>query len=90
MRITIRQATLEDAYDYTDCHISCWHSAYKGIMPDDFLGKMKTEMQQRVERCKNTLANPGDSVFYCVMYAGNMIGRLIIGKSNVEDKFGVG
>ncbi len=36
MGIIIRKAIPQDANNYTVCHISCWQSAYKGIVPDEF------------------------------------------------------
>jgi len=32
MKINIRKAIPEDAHNFTDCHISCWQSAYKNIV----------------------------------------------------------
>jgi ribosomal protein S18 acetylase RimI-like enzyme len=90
MGITIRKAIPEDAYDYTVCLISCWQSAYKGIVPDEFLNNMLTEKEQRFERYKKNLADPGECEYYCVMYSERMIGFLIINKSLKEDKSNIG
>lgn len=90
MEITIRTALPEDAYDYTVCHISCFCSAYKGIVPDEFLNNILAEKEQRVERYKKTLADSGDCEYYCVMYSNRMIGFLIINKSCNEDNSGIG
>jgi len=40
MGLTIRKALPEDAYKYTICHISIWQSAYKGIVPEEYLKNM--------------------------------------------------
>ena len=82
MGIIIRNALSEDACSLADCHISCWQSAYKGIVPDDFLEKMLIEKDQRVERYRKVLSAPGDCEYYCVMYAETMIGFLIIHKND--------
>ena len=89
MEITIRKALPEDAYDYTICHISCFQSAYKGIVPDEYMANMLAEKEQRCERYKTTLADPGDCEYYCVMYAERMIGWLIINKNRAEDQSGI-
>jgi ribosomal protein S18 acetylase RimI-like enzyme len=90
MEITIRKAVPEDAYDYTICHISCFQSAYKGIVADDYLNNMLAEKEQRVERYKKNLTDPGDCKYYCVMNAERMIGFLIINISRAADQSGVG
>ena len=82
MEITIRKALLEDACDLTDCLISCWLSAYKEIVPNEYLSKMPTERDNRVERWKNNITDPGDCVHYCVLYAEKMIGFLTIHKKD--------
>jgi GNAT superfamily N-acetyltransferase len=86
MGIIIRKALPEDAYEYTLCHISCWRSAFRAIIPNEVFNNMSAEIEQRVQRCKQALIDPVDVEFYCVMYTEKMIGRLIIGKSRDENK----
>ena len=88
--ITIRKALPEDANIYTDCLISCWQSAYKGIVPDEYLESMIKERDQRVGRFKKVFTNPGDCEYYCVMNAENMIGFLTINKSRCADSSYIG
>jgi ribosomal protein S18 acetylase RimI-like enzyme len=90
MGIIIRKAFPQDAYNYTVCHISCWQSAYKGIVPDEFLKNMLAEKERRFEKYKKAFTTVGDSEYYCVTYAERMIGFIIIDKSLEEDKSGVG
>jgi len=90
MEINIRKAIPEDAYNFTDCHISCWQSAYKNIVPKKYLENMSIEKEKRAENYKNSLTNPGDCSYYCVMYAEKMIGFVIINISHNEDKSGIG
>lgn len=78
MGITIRMALPEDAYNFTDCHISIWQSAYKGIVPNEYLNNMSNEVEQRVENYVNTLTNPDKCEYYCVMLSEKMIGFIII------------
>lgn len=82
MGITIRKALLEDTCDLADCVISCWLSAYKEIVPDEYLNNMPAERSNRIERWKNNITNPGDCVHYCVMCAEKMIGFLTIHKKD--------
>jgi hypothetical protein len=55
MKIIIRKALPEDAYDYAACHISCFQSAYKEIIPDEYLNNMLTEKEQLVEKYKKKI-----------------------------------
>jgi len=84
MEIIIRKALPEDAYELTVCHISCFRSAYRGIVPDEFLENMLAEKEQRVERYKKSLIDPGDCEYYCVIYAEKIVGFLIIHKKDGE------
>ena len=86
MDIVIRKALCDDAYDYANCHISCWLSAYKGIVSDEFLQSMPDEIENRAERYREAFINPGSCEYYCVEYEGKMIGFLFFGKSSDEDK----
>ena len=90
MGITIRKALPEDAYDYAMCHISCWQSAYKGIVSDEFLSNMTVEKEQRIERYRKVLTEPGDCEYYCVLHEEILVGFLIINKSQDEDKSYIG
>jgi len=85
MEIVIRKALPEEAYEYTSCHISCWQSAYRGIVPDEFLDNMPAEIARRTERFRQLLSEP-DFDSYCVMYGDRMIGLLTFGKNRDEDK----
>lgn len=84
MGITIRRALPEDAYDYTICHISIWQSAYKGIVPDSYLENMSAETEQRADRYRKALAEPGDCDYFCVINAKRMVGFIIIEKNLAE------
>ena len=86
MKITIRKALPEDAYNYTICHIACWNAAFRGIVPDEYLDNMPAQLEQRAESVRKTLGEPGNCEFYCVIFEERIIGRLIIGKSQDEDK----
>ncbi len=86
LTISIKKVLPEDACAYTKCHISCWQSAYKGIIPDDYLTNMVNEVEPRTERLTRNLSELSDEyLYYYVEIDGKMAGRLIIGKSRDED-----
>ena len=85
MKLTIRKAVPEDAAAFTDCAISCWQSAYKGIVPDDFLCNMSATRAERVKKHTHALTNPGNCVYYCVMHEEKMVGLLIINKNRNDN-----
>ena len=86
MSIVIRKVLPEEANKYTALHIACWRDAYTGIMPDEYLNNMSAELEQKAERCKMAIDEQGDCEFFCAIHNDDMIGRLIFGKSNDEDK----
>lgn len=86
MEITIHRVLPEHASEYIACHISCWQSAYKGIIPDDYLENMSTEVETRTERLKKNLNEMPECQYYYAAVENKMIGRLIMGKSRDADK----
>jgi len=87
MNIIIRKVHVDEAYEYAVCHMNCWHSAYKGIIPDDYLSSMSSDINNRTERGKeniNSSSNPYE--YLCVTYDEKMIGKLGFGKCIDEDK----
>jgi len=88
MDIAICKALPENANDYADCVISCWQSAYKGIVSDEYLKNMLAEKKQRVEKYKSIFIAPGDCEYFCVMQSERMIGFLIIQKNRDEFRIG--
>jgi len=88
--IIIRKVLKDDAYEYAVNHIKCWQDAYKGVIPDDYLDSMSTELEQRAERNRQFLAEPGDCDYCCAELDGEMVGRLVFGKSHDDDKTDVG
>jgi len=84
MGCTIRKAMLKDAHEYAACHISSWRSAYKGIVPDEYLDSLSAE--QKTERFRQNVAEPNGFDYYCAVDGGKIIGVLIIGPSRDDDK----
>ena len=68
MGIIIRRVLVEEAYDYAVNHIACWHDAYNGIIPDDYLANMSAQLKTRTERNRQTLSEPGDCEYLCATH----------------------
>jgi RimJ/RimL family protein N-acetyltransferase len=89
MEITIRNVLPEEAREHIMLLNACWQSAYKGIMTDEFLADRVKQQEQRAEWLKETLIDP-DCGVYCAMLGNKMIGRLVFGKSEDQDKSNTG
>ena len=50
---SIKEIEKDDIYDYMYVNTYAWDEIYKGIMLDEFLIKIKNELEQNVERLKN-------------------------------------
>lgn len=85
MGFLIRKALPEDAFDYAVCHVSSWQSAYKNIIPDEYLLNMSAQIEQRAERFKQELIEQ-HSHYYIPVFNDKAIGKLIISKSRDKDK----
>ena len=68
MEMTIHRALPEDAYEYTLLNIACWRDVYTGIMSDEYLNNMPTEIEERTENHKKALSETSDYEFYYAMY----------------------
>ena len=53
MNYTIKEIKKEDLYDYMYVSTYSMIETYKGIMTDEFLDKIESELNQNVERLKN-------------------------------------
>ena len=84
MKLIIRDAVPEDAYDRAVCHVSSWRSAYKGIVPDEYIDNISIE--ERTERYRRQIQDFKDSLFYNAIYENKIIGLLCMSKSRDEDK----
>ena len=83
-KFEIRKALIEDAYERAVCHVSSWRSAYKGIVPDEYLDNLSVE--NRAEKFKRQLQELTNVLFYNAVYENKIIGLLGIWKSSGEDK----
>lgn len=55
---TIRVAKSGDEHALAKVHIQSWQEAYKDLIPQDYLDKLPTELEERVDMWKRILANP--------------------------------
>lgn len=54
----IRAAQIGDEPAIAKVHIQSWQEAYKGLIPQDYLDHLPSELEERIENWKRTLANP--------------------------------
>jgi len=52
MVVTIRLASVDDADAVSEVHVRAWQSAYRGVMPDDYLDGLQA--QEPATRCGGT------------------------------------
>lgn len=57
-RTVIRTAVLGDEFQIAQVHIKSWQEAYKGLLPQDYLDQLTSEIEDRIKMWKNILANP--------------------------------
>jgi ribosomal protein S18 acetylase RimI-like enzyme len=69
----IREATPQDAPMIAHVHVESWRTAYRGILPDDFLDGLTA--QSREERWRERLANPVAQ--QCILVVEEEPGRLV-------------
>jgi RimJ/RimL family protein N-acetyltransferase len=84
MEFIIRKALPKDAHERAICHTASWRSAYKGIVPDEYLDNISIE--ERNKKNKKQLQEFKNVSFYNATYENKIIGLLAIHKSRDEDK----
>lgn len=65
--ITIRPAAPGDEEALASVHVRAWQTAYRGILPDDFLDNLS--IASRVDRWRERINNPGAGEFSFVAEA---------------------
>jgi GNAT superfamily N-acetyltransferase len=58
MTVAIRPATLADVPALARVHIASWQTAYRGILPDDWLDRMMEGLPRRIERWETGMRTP--------------------------------
>jgi ribosomal protein S18 acetylase RimI-like enzyme len=54
----IRLAMAGDESGLARVHIQSWQESYQGLLPQDYLDQLPTELEERIENWKRTLKNP--------------------------------
>lgn len=76
----VRWATVDDAPELADVHVSSWQAAYAGILPEEFLDGLDREQRTRWWR-----RFIDDGVMVHVSEAGRVVGFCHAGDSDDED-----
>jgi L-amino acid N-acyltransferase YncA len=58
MMIKIRAATAGDEIAIAKVHIQSWQEAYKDLVPQDYLDKLPSELEKRIDMWKRIFENP--------------------------------
>ncbi|MBN2017105.1 MAG: hypothetical protein JW794_03075 [Candidatus Cloacimonetes bacterium] len=80
--MNIRPANLKDTYTLATLHIDSWKSAYKGLVPDEFLAQLDYTM--RADRFRESLKQSREET-YVAEIDGELVGFLILGLCRDED-----
>ncbi len=74
--IIIRYATLSDAKAITELKVSCWKSAYRGILPDEMLEKSSEQMKNETEHRAKCIVENTDNGWpnIVAVHSGQVIG----------------
>lgn len=74
IKVTIREATVEDAAGIARVHVETWRSTYRGLLPDSVLDGLSIE--GRTQHWTELLSRPTSGSFACVAEAG---GEQVVG-----------
>jgi len=92
MHFAIERATADNARELAAVHIAAWQSAYRGIIPDDFLDSMPQQIEQRAEKFRQAIEEQQGFYYVPVVFSrnrkqnGKIIGKLVLWKSRDDDK----
>lgn len=80
---TVRPATVADADAIAGVHIRSWQSAYRGMLPDDYLDTL--DPAERTARWRRQLEHPDWGTTWVAVDDDTVVGFLSIGPSRDED-----
>lgn len=83
MSFVIREAIENDAVSIGIVYTESWKSAYKGMIPDEYLNQLDSE--KRAERFKRDLVEYKNTYYYIAESDGKVIGVLALHKSRDLD-----
>jgi len=82
-RVRIRKAKKPDAEGIARVHVRSWQSAYRGILPDDFLAEL--DLDQRTQRWGDILANLGSRQHLWVAESTGIVGFVQAGPNRDKE-----
>jgi ribosomal protein S18 acetylase RimI-like enzyme len=89
---SIRAIALEDAEEVERLRVAGWQAAYRGILPDDYLNRLRVDGERRrrhmVEQA--TAAQPSIVVESVAVQAGAIVGWVAAGRCRDADRPGPG
>src|SRR5512136_2512469 len=80
--MNLRRATPDDATAIARLHVDSWRSAYRGVVPDEFLDSMDPD--KRARRFRESLAS-GSEETYLAEEKGELLGILTLGACRDAD-----
>jgi RimJ/RimL family protein N-acetyltransferase len=81
--VSIRLAKPNDALSIAEVHVAAWRTAYKGIMPDDFLASL--DVQQKAQAWECALQEPSPGITLVWEYNQEVVGFCVYGPSRDSD-----
>jgi GNAT superfamily N-acetyltransferase len=75
--VRIRQATFADIPAIARVHLASWQTAYRGILPDDYLDRLMDGLPRRIARWEEGMRNPegpGTATFLAEDPAAGIVG----------------
>ena len=82
--IIVRRVLPNDAYGFALCKNKSWQSAYRGIVPAEYLEGLSAEKQS--EWVRKWITEQKESEFYCVTKDDEIIGVLVVNPCRDEDR----
>src|SRR5258708_6484520 len=73
--LIIRPAIVEDGPAIVDIHVRSWQWAYRGLLPDEYLANLGSNMERRLAWWGRTLPQlPPDERYWVAERAGQILG----------------
>lgn len=73
----IRDAVASDAESMGRLHVRAWQSAYRGVMPDEYLDGLRSD--ERITMWRDIIANQAGPQLLVAVDAGNVVGFAAFG-----------
>ncbi len=81
--LVIRQPTLDDAFEIARVHAESWQTAYRGIVPDEFLDSIEVDVWAERHR-RNMAEDPAGLVSYVAVIESEIVGWALGGPNREE------